>query len=344
MGDFYTILGVNEAATPEELKKAYRKLAFQFHPDRNPNKSSGQKFLEISQAYKILSNPETRERYDKGELVEEIDNAAEALDIFKEVFGESGVFEQFFGSKISKDKTKKKGEDIKCILEITLEETLTGCSRTAVIERILHCKKCEGSGKTAKSHEIPCSVCKGTGKIMVAIGNSISQNCPNCGGAGIVVKDPCTCCRGEGTLKEKSEVTLQIPPGILHGSRLRNSGGGDIGKNGGETGNLFVEIEVVEHNIYTTNGTDLTCKVAIPFETAVLGGKIALPTLEGTTKLVEIPPGTQGGSKLIVEGEGLRTLKSPNRGNVIVKINIRVPVNQTLKQNELLKAYAASTS
>lgn len=343
MSDFYTILGVQETTTSDELKKIYRKLAFKYHPDKNPNDpSAGERFVEITQAYKVLSDPETRNRYDNGELLEEINNTSEALDLFKEVFGESGIFEQFFGSKISKDTAKKKGADIKCILEITLEETITGCSRTAEIERLLHCKKCEGSGKTEKSHEISCSVCNGTGKIMAAIGNSISQNCPNCGGSGVVIKNPCTSCRGAGIGTEKSEVTLHIPPGVQHGSKLRNAGGGDVGRNGGESGNLFVEIEVVEHNIYTAEGINLICDVSIPYEMAVLGGKIALPTLNGETKLIDIPLGTQGGAKIIVEGEGLRTLKSDIRGNIFVRINIKVPINLTHKQHELLKAYANS--
>jgi len=334
---FYDILGVDREATKEQIKKAYRKLAMECHPDKNPDNSSAEQlFRELSTAYQILFDDEKRVVYDAyGAEAFNSGDFQSPLDLFQEIFGTSGVFEQFFGGKVASTRPQR-GEDINCIMEIELEETITGCEREASITRVLTCTKCDGNGKTAKSAVIQCHICRGSGKITAARGMSISQNCPNCGGSGNVVKDPCGTCRGTGQAKQKCMVKLKIPPGIVNGAKLKNIGGGDAGRNGGKAGNLYIQVEVVPHPIFTQIGKDILAEMNIPLKTAIFGGEIEIPTLSREEeKTITIPEGVQGGSIIKVANEGTFTLDNPARGDLQLKINIELPALTPEQKNKL---------
>jgi len=335
---FYDILEIDSEASAEQIKKAYRKLAMDCHPDRHPDNALAEKlFREISSAYQILIDQDKRTVYDTyGADAFNTGDFQNPIDLFQEVFGASGVFEQFFGGKMTSHRPKK-GEDIKCILEIELEETLTGCTRETTINRLLECNKCAGTGKTPQSTIIVCTVCRGTGKLNAATGMQISHNCPNCGGSGNVVKNPCGHCRGSGAARKDCQVSLTIPPGIAHNSRLRNIGGGDIGRSGGKPGNLYIQIEVVKHPVYTQKGKDIFGEISIPFGLAVFGGQVEITTLQRDLKTITIPIGAQGGDYLKIPGEGTVSLTDTKRGDLFLRLNIVVPKNLTPEQKNILE-------
>lgn len=335
---FYDILEIDNEASAEQIKKAYRKLAMECHPDRHPNNQQAEKlFREISTAYQILIDQDKRTVYDTyGAEAFNSGDFQNPINLFQEVFGASGVFEQFFGGKMVSTRPKK-GEDITCILEIELEETLTGCTKETTINRLMECTKCSGTGKTQQSAIIVCAICRGTGKLNAATGMHIAHNCPNCGGKGNVVKDPCGHCRGSGAARKNCQVTLTIPPGVENGSRLRNIGGGDIGRTGGKTGNLYIQVEVIKHELYAQKGIDLYGEISIPFTLAIFGGQLEIPTILHSYKTIDIPAGTQGGDCLVIKNEGTISLVNPTRGSIFLRINIIVPKNLTPEQKNILE-------
>ena len=335
---YYELLQVDKGSSPAEIKRAYRKLAMIYHPDRNNEAEAIQRFQRISEAYQVLSDDESRNLYDQygveGVKPEKWDDPQE---LFREVFGEEGVFEQFFGGRLKKNVTPEKGDDINCTVEIELEETLSGCQRESNIVRLLHCSNCKGSGKTSKSRTTNCTVCNGQGRISASIGMKLSHDCPNCGGHGQIVSHPCGECRGSGFAYQESSLKLIIPPGVENSSRLRNVGGGDCSTTGGPSGNLYINIKVKPHPFYTQKGRDLYGEVYLPLSMVLDGGQIALPTLTGDTTILDIPRGTQGGEYLEIKNHGTRSLVDESRGSIFIKTNVRIPSNISARDLQQLK-------
>jgi molecular chaperone DnaJ len=335
---YYELLQVDKGSSPAEIKRAYRKLAMIYHPDRNKEPEAIQRFQRISEAYQILADDETRNLYDQygaeGIRTEQWDDPQE---LFRQVFGEEGVFEQFFGGRIKKNTSPEKGDDINCTVEIELEETLSGCHRESAIVRLLHCPECDGSGQTDKSQTTKCTVCSGNGHVAAGIGMKLTHDCPNCGGHGQIISNPCGECRGSGYAYQESKLKLLIPPGVENGSRLRNVGGGDCSTTGGRPGNLYINIKVKPHPFYTQKGRDLYGEVYLPLSLVLDGGQLALPTLTGDTTILTVPRGTQGGEYLEIRQQGTRSLVDESRGSIFIKTNIKIPTNITARDLQQLK-------
>ncbi len=305
--DYYEVLGVERGATDEEIKRAYRKLAVKFHPDKNPDDPHAEeKFKELGEAYDALIDPNKRAAYDRfGHAAFAPGGAGfgggvfhDPFEIFREVFGGGGfgggIFETFFGGG-ERAEDRRRGSDLRYDMQIKLEEAAFGAEKEIEIAKLDTCDKCKGSGAEPGSRTITCSTCGGRGQVISSRGFfHVSQTCPHCRGAGEVVEKPCQKCRGEGRVEKLSRVKLKIPAGIGEGSRLRSLGNGEAGTRGGAPGDLYVVIHIKEHKIFQREGDDLYCEVPIPFSVATLGGEIDLPTLEGRAHL-KVPSGTQSG-------------------------------------------------
>lgn len=333
---YYTILGIDKNSTFEEVKKAYRKKAMMYHPDKNGGNDTAKAFTQVSEAYQILSDPEKRQLYDEHGIEAVSSNAWEDPNmLFKKVFGVSGGYEQFFGSKVAVKGQAKRGDDITVGVSITLYETLTGCHKPATITRLLPCEPCSGTGRTAKSELTQCTVCKGTGRLNAGAGRSIAHNCPNCGGHGQVISHPCNKCKGIGFSHQDSKLRLYIPPGVESGSRLRNQGGGDHSTTNGEPGNLYITIHVEPHPSFSQKGRDIYAEITIPILTSLTGGTVNVPTLTGTHTLT-IPPNIKSGEYLEIKNEGTRSLHNESRGSLFIKINYHMPSNMSKEDIQLL--------
>jgi molecular chaperone DnaJ len=348
MPDYYKILGVAREATPEELKKAYRQLALKYHPDRNQGeKASEEKFKEINEAYTCLSEPDKRAHYDRYGSAEGFGAAgaggfggfsggAPFTDIFED------LFEDFFGGFGGARKQRPtKGSDLRYNLTITLEEAAFGTEKSLNIPRWQNCDSCSGSGAQPGKPPVTCANCKGTGHIRFQQGFfSVSRPCSKCQGAGTIITNPCSTCKGEGKVKVQKEILVKMPAGVDTDSRLRVSGEGDFGSYGGPPGDLYVVITIEEHKLFKREGLDIFCDFPIAFATAVLGGEVEVPTLDGSAKL-KIPAGTQSGKPFQLKGKGIPRLGSHHRGDQIVSIAIDVPKKLTQRQRELLEEFAA---
>ena len=306
--DYYEVLGVGRNAGDEEIKKAYRKLALKFHPDKNAgDKSAEEKFKEIGEAYEALSDPQKRAAYDQfGHAA--FDPRARAsrtggfgggfhdpFEIFREVFGGTSIFEDLFGGRHDPSQPQR-GDDLRYDLEIALEEAALGCEKEISISKSILCDACDGSGMEPGSKMRSCPTCGGRGQVFTARGIfSIAQTCPHCHGIGRILEKPCKSCHGNGRREHHSKIKLRIPPGVDTGSRLRSSGNGEAGFRGGPAGDLYVILHVKAHEIFQRDGDDLLCEMPISFIQAVLGAEIEVPTLEGKTT-IKIPAGTQPGT------------------------------------------------
>ncbi len=352
--DYYEILGVPRDATPEAIKKAYRKLAVKYHPDKNPgDKSAEDKFKELGEAYEALSDPEKRAAYDR--YGHEAFGAGtgwagggfqDAADIFSQVFGGGfgGAFEQFFGAGARKARSggKQRGSDLRYDLEITLEEAANGVEKELEIERFVPCETCEAKGSKAGGGVKSCPTCGGRGVVTRQAGFFMQQSsCPECRGTGEVVSDPCGSCRGEGRVQRESRITLRIPPGVDTGTRLRSSGNGDAGVRGGGAGDLYVFLHVRDHDVFERDGPDLYCEVPLPFTTAALGGELKVPTLKGRHS-IKVPAGTQGGTVFRLREKGIASLTSKRPGDLHVRVQVEVPTKLNSSQQEKLRNFAES--
>jgi molecular chaperone DnaJ len=354
--DFYEVLGVGRDAADEEIKKAYRKLAVKFHPDKNPgDKSAEEKFKEIGEAYEALSDPQKRAAYDQyGHAA--FDPRARAgraggfgggfhdpFEIFRVVFGGAGggsIFESFFGSQ---DPTQpQRGDDLRYDLEITLEDAALGCEKEISVSKLDRCDACNGSGMEHGSKIQTCSTCGGRGQVLTSRGIfSIAQTCPHCKGAGRVLEKPCKSCHGNGKLQRSSKIKLRIPPGVDAGSRLRSSGNGEAGFRGGPPGDLYVVLHVKAHEIFQRDGDDLLCEVPVSFVQATLGAEIEVPTLDGRAA-IKIPTGTQPGTIFRVKGKGVKNLQGYGHGDLRVRVQVEVPTRLTSEQKAKLQEFAES--
>jgi molecular chaperone DnaJ len=358
--DYYELLGVQKGVTPEELKKAYRKKAVQFHPDKNPgNKESEEMFKKVSHAYEVLNDPEKRAAYDRyGAAAFEGASAGprgpgggggggfhDPFDIFREVFGQQGgggggIFEEMFGGGGGGRDSGRDGADLRYDLEITLEEAARGVEKEISFRKNMTCERCDGSGAEPGSKKVTCPTCRGAGQIRRSGGIiTFTQTCPTCGGAGVKVEKPCSGCRGEGRVPKNTKLNVRIPPGVDTGSRLRSSGNGEAGVAGGSPGDLYIVLTVKEHELFERQGEDLFCEIPIKFTLASLGGTIEVPTLSGKASL-KIPPATQSGTTFRLRDKGLPSLRSGHRGDQLVRVQVEVPTSLSSEQRKILEEFA----
>lgn len=352
--DYYEELGVSKTATIDEIKKAYRKLAIQYHPDRNKNdKSAEEKFKDISAAYEVLSDENKRSRYDQlgPDGYEQYGKGGGAggygnidpRDIFEQFFGGGrggGGFEDIFGGGHSRNpNAPQQGADRRYDLRISLEEAAKGLEKSITIPSWNECKHCHGVGAEPGSSKKTCPQCGGQGQVYVNQGFiQFSQPCPQCHGTGKIIEKPCTECRGEGYKKVQKTINIKIPPGVDTGSKLRVQGEGEPGTQGGHFGDLYVVIHVPEHEVFERGGADLQCSVPIDFVTATLGGEVKVPTLSGGTT-IRVPAGTQHGARLRVKDKGMPKLRGGGCGDLYVLLLVEVPKSLTKPQEEALLAY-----
>lgn len=359
--DYYKLLGVEKTATAQEIKKAYRKLALKYHPDRNPgNKEAEEKFRQVSEAYEVLSNEEKRAKYDQfghDAFKQNMGGASYAqgnfdpFDIFREVFGagggaSSGGFYDFFGgmggaARYRDFNAPEEGSDIRAEIEISLEDAAKGVSKTIRYNRMVECPDCKGTGSKSGKGRKACPKCGGTGQVNMRHGPiSFSQPCPDCGGTGGVVEDPCPKCGGTGRVKERTEVKVDIPAGVYTGARLRKSGMGNAGVNGGAYGDLYIVIYVKADERFEREDDNLLCEINVKFTLAALGGQIEIDTITGKKANLKIPAGTQAGALLRLKGQGMPNLRGGAAGDLYVKINIEVPKSLTDEQRKKLEEFA----
>lgn len=344
MKDYYKILGVSNDATQDEIKKAFRKLALKYHPDRNPdNKTAEEKFKEINEAYSCLSDPTKRANYDRygspeGPSASGFGFAAGTP--FSDIF--SDIFDDFFGGFNRGSKSRPiKGDDLRYDLEITLQEAAFGVEKTIKVPRWQSCENCGGSGSAPGTQPETCHECKGSGHIRFQQGFfSVSKTCAKCQGVGKVITNPCKNCKGSGKIRIERQLSVKVPPGVDIGSRLKLRGEGDIGSNGGPPGDLYVVINIAEHPIFKRDGMNIFCEIPISFTKAVFGGEIDVPTLDGSYKL-KIPANTRSGKLFHLKGKGMPRVGSQLRGDQIVSVYIDVPKKLTPRQRELLEEFAA---
>jgi len=354
--DYYEILGVHREVSTEELKKAYRKLAVKYHPDKNPgDKSAEESFKELSEAYDVLSDPNKRAAYDR------FGHAAFAqgggsrgggfhdpFDIFREVFGGGGggggmggIFEQFFGGAGNgRTENRQRGSDLRYDMQITLEEAAAGVEKEIEVSKLEGCGACKGTGAESGSRVVTCQTCGGRGQVVSSRGFfQVSQTCPRCRGTGQSVERPCPKCRGEGRVEQTTRIKLKIPAGIEDGSRLRSTGNGEAGIRGGPRGDLYVVIHLKEHEIFERDGENLYCEISVNFATAALGGEIKVATLDSSTAL-KVPAGTQSGTVFKLRGKGMPILNSAARGDLMVRLVIAVPQKLTAEQRKKIEELA----
>ena len=355
--DYYDILGVNKSASEAEIKKAYRKLAIKYHPDKNQgDKKAEEKFKELSQAYEVLSDPSKRQQYDQfghaaftgaGRNTGGGGGFHDPFDIFSQVFSGGGgggfSFEDLFGGGGSSRRRSGPigGADLRYDLEIDFEDAVYGADKKIKIPRMDTCKSCNGNGCADNSGKESCSHCNGTGQVAMSQGFfSVRQSCPICKGEGEIIKNPCRKCHGEGRVRTEKTLKIHIPPGVDTGSRLRVSGEGEGGVRGGSPGDLYVVMHVRPHEVFQRDGLDILCEIPIDFPTAALGGVIEVPTITGKTKM-KIPPGTQNRTVLRLKGKGIPSLRGGGRrGDQHLRVFVEVPKSLNKEQKELLKKYS----
>ena len=341
--DYYEVLGVDRDAPPEDIKKAYRKLAHQYHPDKNPgNPSAEERFKEIGEAYEVLGNPDKRQAYDRFGPAGS-GRGFEGFGGFEAGFGSifDDIFEGFFAGRTGRHgRGAQRGVDLRYNLEIRFEESATGVEKEIVIPRLDTCVTCHGTGAKAGSQPVVCRACRGTGQVRFSQGFlTVSQTCGQCRGEGRVIEHPCQTCRGLGQVKAERTLTVKIPAGVETGARLKLAGEGEAGVRGGPPGDLYVVITVQAHPLFARHGDDLYCEVPIGFTQAALGAQIEIPTISGRAT-IKIPPGAQTGAEFRVKGKGFPNVRGYGRGDLTVRIFVEVPTHLTAKQRELLEQYA----
>ncbi len=344
--DFYEILGVAKNASDDEIKKAYRKLAMKYHPDRNPDsKGAEEKFKEAKEAYEMLSDAQKREAYDRFGHAGVDPNmggsgaggfgAGGFSDAFGDIFGDifGGGARQRGGPQVYR------GADLRYNLEITLEQAANGFDTTIRVPSYSECDTCHGSGAKPGTSPTTCGTCGGHGQVRMQQGFfSIQQTCPKCHGTGKVIPDPCTSCSGSGRVKRNKTLEVKIPAGIDDGMRIRSTGNGEPGMNGGPPGDLYVEIHIKQHSVFQRDGDDLHCEMPISFAKAALGGEIEVPTLSGKVSF-PVPEGTQTGKTFRLRGKGIKGVRSGFPGDLFCHVLVETPIKLTDKQKDLLRDF-----
>ena len=348
--DFYETLGVAKNASEDEIKKSYRKLAMKYHPDRNPDsKESEEKFKEVKEAYEMLTNPEKREAYDRYGHAGVDPNMGGGgfgggAGGFGDAFGD--IFGDIFGGGRGRSAGPQvyRGADLRYNLEITLEQAAHGFDTTIRVPSWDKCDTCHGSGAKPGTSPVTCSTCGGHGQVRMQQGFfSIQQTCPKCHGTGKIITDPCAPCGGAGRIKRNQTLAVKIPVGIDNGMRIRSSGNGEPGTNGGPSGDLYVEIHIKPHPVFQREGDDLHCEMPISFAKAALGGDIEVPTLSGKVSFT-IPEGTQSGKTFRLKGKGIKGVRSGYAGDLFCHVAVETPVKLTDKQKEMLRDFERLTT
>ena len=343
--DYYQTLGVDRKASEDDLKKAFRKLAMQYHPDRNKDDPTAEaKFKEVNEAYDVLKDPQKRAAYDQygAEGVSGMGGMGSGGG-FAGGFGGafSDIFEDMFGDMMNRGGSRtgpQRGPDMQYTMEITLEEAYKGVETTIKVPTNESCDKCNGSGAEPGTSEEQCPACNGQGRMRMQQGFfTIERTCPTCNGAGKIIRDPCKKCAGQGRVKKEKALKVKIPAGIESGRRIRLAGEGEAGFRGGPPGDLYVLLSVKAHKLFKRDGANLHCRVPIPMTTAALGGEIEVPIVSGSRTKVKIPEGTQTGQQLRLKGKGMPILRSEAVGDMFIEVQVETPMNLNRKQQDLLK-------
>ena len=343
--DFYEVLGVSKSASADELKTAYRRLAMKNHPDRNPgDKTAEQKFKEISEAYDVLKDDQKRAAYDRfghaafeqgaGRGPGDFGFSGGFADIFDEMFGE------FMGGGRRGQGGPSRGSDLRYNLEISLEDSFRGKQTTVRVQTLAVCEQCKGSSAEAGSRPIACPTCHGRGRVRAQQGFfTIERPCAACQGAGRVIENPCKACAGQGRTRREKTLSVNIPPGVEDGTRIRLAGEGEAGVRSAPGGDLYIFITLAPHRIFHRDGANIFCRVPISITTAALGGSIEVPTVDGSRARVTVPPGTQSGHQFRLKSRGMTVLRSAARGDMFIEAIVETPVNLTKRQQELLREF-----
>ena len=344
--DYYEVLGVARGASEQEIKSAYRKLALQFHPDRNPNNPDAEeKFKECSEAYAVLADSERRATYDRfghagvaGAAGGGVGFDATVFQDFSDIFGDFFGFGDLFGSGGSRRRSRtQRGADLREDITLEFEEAVFGTEKQVTVRRHETCEDCGGSGAAAGKAPVTCRSCAGRGQVRYQQGFfSIARTCPTCQGAGSVITDPCPKCKGEARVLRHRTVDAKIPAGVEDGTRIRFSGLGEGGVHGGPPGDLYVVLHVKEHAFFEREGNDLHCVIPVSYGQAALGAEIPIPTLEGEQTL-KVPEGTQSGTTLRIRGKGVPVLNGRGKGDLFVEVRVQTPSKLTKRQRELLQ-------
>jgi molecular chaperone DnaJ len=344
--DYYATLGVERGASAEEMKKAYRKLAMQHHPDRNPgDKKSEGKFKELNEAYDVLKDDQKRSAYDRyGHAA--FENGGPGAGAGASGFGFEGglgdIFEQMFGGgRRGGGERTQTGADIRASVEIDLVEAFTGIKTNLRVATRMSCDACGGTGSADKNaSSSTCGTCGGAGRVRAQQGFFlVERTCPTCGGSGHVVRNPCRVCNGAGTVPREKTLAVQIPAGVEDGTRIRLSGEGEAGGRGATPGDLYVHVSVRQHSIFQRDGANIFCRVPLRMTQAAMGGEVEVPAIDGTAAKVKIPAGTQTGDQFRLRGKGFSVLRSTQRGDMYIQVAVETPQNLTRRQRELLEEF-----
>ena len=358
--DYYEVLSVERGASEDEIKKAYRKQALKFHPDKNPgDKSAEDRFKEVGEAYEVISDQQKRAAYDQygHDAFDPRRRAAsggraggfhDPFEVFREAFGGGGgggvedIFEQFFGGGTRRDPTgPERGTNLRYDLEIEFEEAANGCEKEIALTKLDECGTCKGSGAEAGAQKKACQLCGGRGQVITARGIfSIAQTCPRCAGAGRTIDKPCRKCQGAGRGEQTTRKTIRIPAGVDTGTRLRSAGDGEAGARGGPSGDLFVVLHVKPHSLFEREGDDLVYELPISFVQAALGAELEVPSLGGKVPL-RVPAGTQAGQMFRVKGKGIKNAQGYGWGDLHVRVSVEVPAHLNTAQRAKLQEFAA---
>jgi molecular chaperone DnaJ len=350
--DYYDVLGVQRNASEQDLKSAFRKLAKDHHPDRNPDdKSAEQKFKEINEAYEVLKDPQKRAAYDRfGHAAFEggmggrgggagfgPDFASSMSDIFDDLFGE------FMGGRRGGQQRRsgrERGADLRYNMEISLDDAFSGKTAQIRVPTSVTCETCSGTGAKAGTKPVACATCGGAGKVRASQGFfTIERTCPTCQGRGETIADPCSACSGAGRVVKERTLSVNIPAGVEDGTRIRLSGEGEAGLRGGPAGDLYIFLSIKPHEFFQRDGADVFCRVPISMTTAALGGQVEVPTLDGTVSRVKIPDGTETGKQFRLKGKGMPVLRSNTSGDLYIQVDVETPKNLTRRQREILEEF-----
>ncbi|MDH6231285.1 molecular chaperone DnaJ [Mesorhizobium soli] len=352
--DFYETLGVQRGADEKELKSAFRKLAMQFHPDRNPGDDACEhKFKEINEAYECLKDPQKRAAYDRFGHAAFENGGMGGGNGFANGFGGGGfsdIFEDIFGEMMGGGRRRssggrERGADLRYNMEISLEEAFSGKTAQIRVPTSISCTECSGSGAKPGTQPVTCSMCSGSGRVRASQGFfSVERTCPQCQGRGTTIKDPCGKCAGQGRVTEERALSVNIPAGIEDGTRIRLSGEGEAGYRGGPAGDLYIFLSVKPHEFFQRDGADLYCKVPISMTTAALGGSFEVATLDGTQTRVKVTEGTQNGRQFRLKGKGMPVLRQSTIGDLYIQTVVETPQNLTKRQRELLEEFEQLSS
>ena len=346
--DFYEVLGASRTASADELKRAYRKMAKNYHPDRNPGDSAAEaRFKEINEAYDILKDPEQRQAYDRlgHDAFTQRAKGGGPSPGFDFGFGSSfgDIFDEMFGDLAGRRRGhggRRQGADMRYNLRITLEDAFRGKQATIEVPGATACEACSGTGSAGGAPPVACSTCNGAGRVRASQGFfTVERTCAACQGTGETVRDPCRTCSGRGRIQRTRTLTVTIPAGVEAGNRIRLGGEGEAGERGGPPGDLYIFLDIEDHSVFDREGPHIHCEVPVAMAAAALGGTAEVPTVEGRRARIDLPPGTQSGNRFRLRGKGMPVLNTRQRGDMLVTVKVETPVNLTRRQAELLREF-----